>query len=229
MTIHLVVLHYLIGIRIFSHLFKTLNVKISLILILSFSFQFLHAQRLMSLVSDDEINSSCVFRDISGFQSDNSGSPGPVSVDAIYLKKHKYKTKKHISRQNPRVLRPFGVYINGGGPSFLGASVEYFISSEINLKAGGGWTGAFAGFEYHILGFKKNPWTPYSGIMVSYSYNNDFGVYVPFGFHFIHKYGFSLGFEIALWVKNTDLTEDNESNKQFEPFGTGSVRMGYRF
>jgi hypothetical protein len=184
----------------------------------------------MAYIQEDGPNASDISNGInfciSGYSSPNGNSG---STKAIYIKKPKFKTYKRVSRINPRGLRPFGIYIMGGGPALLGATVEYFISSEINMKAGGGWTSAFAGFEYHFLGFKKNPWTPYTGILASYSWNSDFGMYIPFGFHFISKSGLSLGFDMALWIKNTDITDDNENKKQFEPFGTGSIRMGYRF
>jgi hypothetical protein len=153
----------------------------------------------------------------------------PFLSEPMNLKKSKYKKYRHISRLNQRKLRPFGIYMNGGGPALFGASLEFFISTEINLKAGGGWTSAFAGFEYHFMGFKKTPWTPYTGILASYSWNSDFGIYIPFGFHFISKSGLSLAFDVALWIKNTDITDDSDSKKQIEPFGSGSVRLGYRF
>ncbi len=183
----------------------------------------------MSVIPEDESDTpggGCQMIRTSGYSVSRKNS---VSSETAFAKKPKYKKKKHLSRLNPRVLRPFGIYIMGGGPALFGATVEYFISSGINLKAGGGWTSTFAGFEYHILGFKKNPWTPYTGILATYSYDGDFGIYAPFGFHYLSKTGFSLGFDLALWIKNTDITNDNDTKKQFEPFGSGSLRLGYRF
>ncbi len=199
---------------------------LSLIFITS-TFQILIAQELLSygltIGMDYSITNSNYLADCS-FSKNNTNY-----TNTEYLKKPKHKGHYQYSQLNPRLLRPMGVYLYAGGPVLFGASFEYFISSVINLKAGGGWSGAFAGFEYHIIGFKSNPWTPYTGILASYSYNGDYGVYIPFGFHYISKEGISFGFDLALWIKNTiDTTADN-GTKHFEPFGSGSIRIGYHF
>ena len=199
---------------------------LSLIFITS-TFQILIAQELLSfgltIGMDNTITNSNYLADCP-FYKNNANY-----TNTEFLKKPKYKGYNQNSRLNPRLLRPMGVFIYAGGPVLLGVSLEYFISPVINLKAGGGWSGAFAGFEYHILGFRNNPWTPYSGILVNYSYNGDYGVYIPFGLHYMSKEGISFGFDLALWIKYTlDTTADNEK-KHYEAFGSISIRIGYRF
>ena len=194
------------------------------------TLQILIAQELLSYgltYGLDKTNTSSQYENYMSalsFPSNNLNS-----INTNNLKKPKYKGHKPSSRLNPRLLSPFGVYLYAGGPVLLGASIEYFISSGINLKAGGGWTGAFAGFEYHIVGFRNNPWTPYTGIFATYSYNGDYGVYIPIGFHYISKAGVSFGFDLALWIKNTLDTSNDEGKMHYEAFGSASIRIGYRF
>ena len=199
---------------------------LSLIFITS-TFQILIAQELLSygltIGIDNTITTSNYLADYS-FSKNNTNF-----TNTEYLKNPKYKRHYQYSRLNPRLLKPMGVFLNAGGPFLFGVSFEYFISSVINLKAGGGYSGAFAGFEYHIIGFRNNPWTPYTGILVNYSYNGDYGFYIPFGFHYININGFSFGFDLALWIKNTEDTTADNGTKHFEPFGSGSIRLGYRF
>lgn len=69
---------------------------------------------------------------------------------------------------NPR-NNQFGVNINMGSPTFvLSASLDYFITSSVNIEAGAGLLGAFGGMKYHFFGSKNTAnWTPYLGLYIA--------------------------------------------------------------
>ena len=151
--------------------------------------------------------------------------------ESLVVKKKKFKSSgpKMRNSQNPRISKPIGINVVFAGPVYIGISGSYFIKSDINLKAGGGKTGAFAGMEYHIMGFRNNAWTPYTGIFGTYSFEGYAGIYIPMGFQFIHIKGFSFGFELAFWMRDyLDGTNDLQ-NIQLEYLGSGSFRFGYYF
>ena len=151
--------------------------------------------------------------------------------DYQFVKQKKYKSskQKNFSTQNPRVNKPYGVNLIYGGSVYIGASIDYFVKPEIDLKVGAGKSSAFAGIEYHIMGFRNNPWTPYTGIFGTYSFEGYIGVYFPFGFQYIHNKGFSFGFELAFWIRNPINAARKTPNTQVEYLGSGSIRIGYHF
>lgn len=158
--------------------------------------------------------------------------PAPLPGDdyqSVKQKKFKGSKQKYFSTQNPRVSRPYGVNLIYAGSVYLGASIDYFIKPEIDLKVGAGKSGAFAGIEYHIMGFRNNPWTPYTGIFGTYSFEGYIGVYLPFGFQFIHNKGFSFSFELAFWIRNSITVVSETQNIHVEYLGSGSLKIGYHF
>lgn len=145
-------------------------------------------------------------------------------------KQKKFKGSNYRNRSyNPRVSRPIGVNLIYGGPVYFGASASYFVKPDINLKAGGGSSGVFAGMEYHIVGFRNNPWTPFAGVFGTYSFSGYVGLYIPLGFQYIHAKGFSFGFELAFWMRDYIEAASEDQNIELEYLGSGSIRLGYYF
>lgn len=150
--------------------------------------------------------------------------------ESSVVKKKKFKSKgpKVLNSHNPRISNPIGINVVFAGPVYIGISASYFIKSDINLKIGGGKSGALAGMEYHIMGFRNNAWTPYTGFFASYSFEGYAGIYIPIGFQFLHIKGFSFGFELAFWMRDY-LEASDLQNIQLEYLISGSLRFGYYF
>ena len=136
---------------------------------------------------------------------------------------------RRFNRVNPRVINQIGISLDIGGPSYIGVSVDYFIIPELNLLVGGGMKGLHMGSKYHIMGYKSSLWTPFFGILGTISFDDSFGVYIPGGFQYIGKYGFSIGFELAVWIKKISADPNNVQNKHIEFLGWGALNIGYHF
>lgn len=158
------------------------------------------------------------------------GNNAKYTDESSVVKKKKFKTSgpKILNSQNPRISNPIGINVVFAGPVYIGISASYFIKSEINLKIGGGMSGALMGMEYHIMGFRNNPWTPYTGFFATYSFEGYAGIYIPIGFQFLHLKGFSFGFELAFWMRDY-LDANDLQNIQLEYLISGSLRFGYYF
>ena len=142
---------------------------------------------------------------------------------------------------NPRNNR-FGVNINMGSPTLLiSASLDYFITSSVNIEAGAGVFGAFGGMKYHFFGSKNTAnWTPYLGLYIArnltdfddifkyiFGSSSSFDVwktnlYFPVGFQYISKYGFTFGAEFAGRILVPELAAAQI------PFW-GAIKFGYHF
>jgi hypothetical protein len=155
---------------------------------------------------------------------------------------HPTASKEHVPRPaaymtapsprgvNPRVLRPFGIYANAGGPAILGGSVDYFVKSYLEVEAGGGMNAAFAGLHYHFTGARNVPWTPYAGIMITYTYSGSIpGVYIPGGFQMVRFSGIGLRFEAALWIQKARADIPDAPFTDIEFFGYLRLALGYHF
>ena len=119
---------------------------------------------------------------------------------------------------NPRANRPFGVSLNLGGPTYIAsASLDYFILPVLNIEAGGGIWGYYAGPQYHFKGNENNrEGTLYTGLMVTAFpplpgsdafYNagwnvpapkTRYKVYLPLGISSVSHNGYTFAMEIAL-------------------------------
>lgn len=203
-----------------------------LVVILSTWFSSVSIAQVGSCFSDfynsQQIQTLCINPQPENTLSESESLPGD---DYLSAKKKKYKgsKQKYFSSQNPRVNRPYGVNLIYAGSVYLGASIDYFIKPEIDLKVGAGKSGAFAGMEYHIMGFRNNPWTPYTGIFGTYSFEGFIGVYFPLGFQFIHNKGFTFSFELAFWIRNSINAVSETQNIHVEYLGSGSLKIGYHF
>lgn len=113
--------------------------------------------------------------------------------------------------ENPRVKRPFGVSLNLGGPTILASvSLDYFVLPVLNIEAGGGIWGYYAGAKYHLKGnVKKKTVTLYTGALLTAfpplfempfdarSPKTYYYVYMPVGLNNITKNGYTTSIEIA--------------------------------
>jgi len=118
--------------------------------------------------------------------------------------------------ENPRVKRPMGLSLNLGGPTILvSASLDYFILPILNIEAGGGIWGYYAGPKYHFRGQRNMRTTLYTGVLVTAipplpgsdvfykagwnvpepKTNYDF--YIPIGISNMSRSGYTFSLEIA--------------------------------
>ena len=177
--------------------------------------------------------------------TESFGSENLETLNDSFSKKDLLKieeNKTQIARgSNPRNNR-FGVNINMGSPTLLlSASLDYFITSSVNIEAGAGLFGAFGGMKYHFFGSKNTSnWTPYLGLYIarnltdvdaitdeifglSSSFNAwNTNLYFPVGFQYISKYGFTFGAEFAGRILVPELAAAQI------PFG-GAIKFGYHF
>jgi len=131
----------------------------------------------------------------------------------------------NMIKSNPRGYKPFGVNINLLGPTLLTSlSVDYYLTSNLNVEAGAGVIGSFGGLKYHFddANNDKN-WTPYVGVYIANVFSGSIwnGVfkktfYLPLGIQFQKKNGTTFAAEIA-----------------YTHIGIvhvwGSLKIGYRF
>jgi hypothetical protein len=129
-----------------------------------------------------------------------------------------------------------------GSPTFvLSASLDYFITSSVNIEAGAGLLGAFGGMKYHFFGSKNTAnLTPYLGLYIARNLTDSYAIikdifvssssfsvwntnlYFPVGFQYISKYGFTFGAEFAGRILVPELAAAQI------PFG-GAIKFGYHF
>lgn len=113
---------------------------------------------------------------------------------------------KYVIKSNPRLSNPFGININlGGQTALLSLSVDYFVTSSLDIEAGAGLMGTFGGFKYHFDGANNDKnWTPYLGVylardlvgsLLGGSIENF--IYTPLGIQFQKNKGLTFGAEIA--------------------------------
>ncbi|MDO9392243.1 MAG: hypothetical protein Q7U71_10790 [bacterium] len=119
-------------------------------------------------------------------------------------------------KENPRIKRPVGLSLNLGGPAlFASVSLDYFVLPVLNVEAGGGVWGYYAGPKFHFKGNTKKNVTLYIGVLATAypplpgtSAFYDVGwnvskpkthyyVYVPIGLNNISKNGYTTSIEIA--------------------------------
>ncbi len=129
---------------------------------------------------------------------------------------------------NPRSDRPTGIHFAYAGPALIGFTVTHFLTPTIQLEAGLGVLTRFAGVTYHFDGHNPHSrWTPYAGITLGDFHSWDsgmdkyYGVYIPLGFQFSGRGGFTFSVEGA-WATVSDGTE----TYSFPFFG---LKVGYRF
>jgi len=171
--------------------------------------------------------------------TESFGSENLETLNYSFSKKDLTKIEENKTQiawgSNPRNNR-FGVNINMGSPTFLlSASLDYFITSSVNIEAGAGFVGAFGGMKYHFFGSKNTAnWTPYLGLFIARNLT-DFDIfgsssgddwntnlYFPVGIQYISKYGFTFGAELAGRILVPEIAV-----AQF-PFW-GAIKFGYHF
>ena len=173
--------------------------------------------------------------------TESFGSVNLETLNDSFSKKNLLKieeNKTQIARgSNPRNNR-FGVNINMGSPTFvLSASLDYFITSSVNIEAGAGLYGAFGGMKYHFFGSKNTAnWTPYLGLFYAYNlsiFNNEnTNLYVPLGLQYTSNEGFTFGVELAgrflITYANNSYSLLDYSPDYIVPLW-GAIKMGYHF
>jgi hypothetical protein len=171
--------------------------------------------------------------------TESFGSENLETLNYSFSKKDLIKIEENKTQiawgSNPRNNR-FGVNINMGSPTFLlSASLDYFITSSVNIEAGAGLLGAFGGMKYHFFGSKNTAnWTPYLGLFIARNLT-DFDIfgsssgddwntnlYFPVGIQYISKYGFTFGAELAGRILVPELAA------ALFPFW-GAIKFGYHF
>ena len=159
--------------------------------------------------------------------TESFGSENLETLNYSFSKKDLIKIEENKTQiawgSNPR-NSCFGLNINMGSPTFLlSASLDYFITSSVNIEAGVGILGAFGGMKYHFLGSKNTAnWTPYLGLF--YSVNTDTydvypNLYIPLGLQYTGNKGFTFAVELAGIVALVD-----ESIPIW-----GAIKMGHHF
>jgi hypothetical protein len=170
--------------------------------------------------------------------TESFGSENLETLNYSFSKKDLTKIEENKTQiawgSNPRNNR-FGVNINMGSPTFvLSASLDYFITSSVNIEAGAGLLGAFGGMKYHFFGSKNTAnWTPYLGLFIARNLT-DFDIfesssdvwntnlYFPVGFQYISKNGFTFAAEFAGRILVPELAAAQI------PFW-GAIKFGYHF
>ncbi|UKN01298.1 hypothetical protein K6119_16340 [Paracrocinitomix mangrovi] len=132
------------------------------------------------------------------------------------------------SYKNIRYFRRFGIEATSFGPAtYCSLNFSYFISKNVNIDAGFGMLGAFAGLRFFPGTFSKpHHWSPYLGfyftniIWISPFAPEDYskGLYMPLGIQYLGNKGFSFSVEAAYISIKNDLT----------PIW-GSLKLGYYF
>jgi hypothetical protein len=168
------------------------------------------------------------------------GSENLETLNYSFSKKDLTKIKDNqaqITLGNPRLDNRFGVNINIGSPTIgLSVSFDCFITSSVNIEAGGGLFGLFGGIKYHFFGSKNTAnWTPYLGLFIARNLTADFDIfgtssgddwntnlYFPVGIQYISKEGFTFGAELAGRILVPEIAV-----AQF-PFW-GAIKFGYHF
>ena len=172
--------------------------------------------------------------------TESFGSENLETLNYSFSKKDLIKIEENKTQiawgSNPRNNR-FGVNINMGSPTFLlSASLDYFITSSVNIEAGAGLLGTFGGMKYHFFGSKNTAnWTPYLGLFIARNLTADFDIfgtssgddwntnlYFPVGIQYISKEGFTFGAELAGRILVPEIAV-----AQF-PFW-GAIKFGYHF
>jgi len=170
--------------------------------------------------------------------TESFGSENLETLNYSFSKKDLIKIEENKTQiawgSNPRNNR-FGVNINMGSPTFLlSASLDYFITSSVNIEAGAGLLGAFGGMKYHFFGSKNTAnLTPYLGLFIARNLT-DFDIfgsssdvwntnlYFPVGFQYISKNGFTFAAEFAGRILVPELAAAQI------PFW-GAIKFGYHF
>ena len=133
---------------------------------------------------------------------------------------------KNLRKLNPRLSNPFGININLlGQTGLLSFSVDYFVSSSLDIELGAGIFGTFGGLKYHFGGANTDKnWTPYLGIYLSHipaivfftASDSKNCIYMPMGIQLHKNKGLTFGAELAI----TNLTKMNV---------WGGLKFGYHF
>ena len=170
--------------------------------------------------------------------TESFGSVNLETLNDSFSKKDLLKieeNKTQIARgSNPRNNR-FGVNINMGSPTLLlSASLDYFITSSVNIEAGAGLFGAFGGMKYHFFGSKNTAnWTPYLGLFYAYNIsiiiNENTNLYVPLGLQYTSNEGFTFGVELAGRFLITTYANNSYSSLDYFVPLWGAIKMGYHF
>jgi hypothetical protein len=112
---------------------------------------------------------------------------------------------KYVIKSNPRLSSPFGININlFGQTEYLSLSVDYFVTSSLDIEVGTGFYGTFGGLKYHFFGAKNDKnWTPYLGVYLARiphiidSEGSTTHVYIPLGIQLHKNNGRTFGVELA--------------------------------
>ena len=156
-------------------------------------------------------------------QENNSNTKTKEIKDSLELK----TVNNNLNKYNPREKRRLGVNgVIGGQSVILSLSLDYFVTPNINIEAGGGMIGGYVGMKYHIDGIMNDVrWHPYFGasfaVVESFSFGGETRLenflYIPFGFQYIGNKGFSIAGEVARLTPNSWTT------------AWGAIRIGYHF
>jgi hypothetical protein len=172
--------------------------------------------------------------------TESFGSENLETLNYSFSKKDLTKIEDNqaqITLDNPRLDNRFGVNINIGSPTIgLSVSFDCFITSSVNIEAGGGLFGLFGGIKYHFFGSKNTAnWTPYLGLF--YAYNPDLfepshyntNLYVPLGLQYTSNKGFIFGVELAgRYTLNTSYLSGSYFTDPVNPIW-GAIKFGYHF
>ncbi len=152
--------------------------------------------------------------------TESFGSENLETLNYSFSKKDLTKIEDNqaqITWGNPRLNNRFGGTINIGSPSSIcSASLDCFITSNVNIEAGAGLWGLFGGMKYHFLGSKNTAnWTPYLGLFYA-GYLDDGAepntiLYVPLGLQYTGNKGFIFAVELAGRFLLNDRYENNDS------------------
>ena len=165
--------------------------------------------------------------------TESFGSENLETLNYSFSKKDLIKINDNKAQiawgSNPRNNR-FGVNLNMGSPTILlSFSLDYFITSSINIEAGIGLFGAFGGMKYHFSGSKNTAnWTPYLGLFYAYNLSIFNNLYVPLGLQYTSNEGFTFGVELAGRFLITYANNSYSSLDYFVPLW-GAIKMGYHF
>ena len=139
--------------------------------------------------------------------TESFGSENLETLNDSFSKKDLLKieeNKTQIARgSNPRLNNRFGVNLNMGSPTILlSFSLDYFITSSVNIEAGIGLFGAFGGMKYHFSGSKNTAnWTPYLGLFYAGNIGAELepytNLYIPLGLQYTGNNGFTFAVELA--------------------------------
>lgn len=137
------------------------------------------------------------------------------------------------AQENPREAFPAAISFYGGGPTFFAsASLDVFLSPNVNMDFGAGFSGFYGGGKYHFKGHHADrEWTFYTGLVIANlgeAVGTEYLYYFPLGYNYIGEKGLNFSIEALVIGEFLEDLFFEEGLTYFIPAWPG-LKIGYRF